>query len=171
MTKRGCWSSKFLPHRLSAFLPHPHYMTKLAQGKGIQMGEHSESKERKKAPECLLLEPGQARGIFPTLAGFGLVFSQKWGIYTVCHRQWTQILFTDVCKWREWHAEHVEAREDKMPPNAFFSSRGQARGRGLHSSCRNRPIGYIAPADCYTGKAHLYNLHSQSTSQICKCKQ
>ena len=57
-----------------------------------------------------------------------------------------------------------------MPLNAYFLSRGQARRRDLHSCCRIRRIGYIAPANSDTGKGHLYNLHSKnghkSSSQI-----
>ena len=52
------------------------------------------------------------------------------------------------------------------PLNASFSSRGKARGRDLHSSCRSRRIGYTAPADSATGKGHLHNLHSKMDKNL-----
>ena len=53
-----------------------------------------------------------------------------------------------------------------MPLNASFLGRGQARGRGLHSSSRIRRIGYIAPADSDTGKGHFYNLRSKMDTNL-----
>ena len=35
VAERGCESSKFLPYRISTLLRHPHYITKLAEGRGI----------------------------------------------------------------------------------------------------------------------------------------
>ena len=51
-----------------------------------------------------------------------------------------------------------------MPPNDSFSSRGKARGRDLHSSCRIRRIGYTAPANSDTG--HLHNSHSKMDTNL-----
>ena len=52
------------------------------------------------------------------------------------------------------------------PLNASFLSRGKARGRDLHSSCRSRRIGYTAPAHFATGKGHLHNLHSKMDKNL-----
>ena len=61
--------------------------------------------------------------------------------------------------------ERLEAGIFK-PLNASFSSRGRARGRDLHSSCRSRRIGYTALADSATGKGHLHNLHSKMVKNL-----
>ena len=50
--------------------------------------------------------------------------------------QWTQILFTNIWKYREWHLKHVEAKKEGKPLNASFSSRGVAGGINLQSSGR-----------------------------------
>ena len=53
-----------------------------------------------------------------------------------------------------------------MPLNASFLSRGKARGRVLHSSCRTRRTGYTAPANSATGKGHLHNLHPKMDTNL-----
>ena len=53
--------------------------------------------------------------------------------------QWTQLLFTNICKYRKWHAKHVKAKKEGKPLNDSFSSRGVAQGMDLHSYCRIRP--------------------------------
>ena len=105
--------------------------------------------------------------IFTRLGGFGLVFSGMGnGHQQSLHSTVAQILFTNICRCKEWYAKHVTARKERMPLNASFLSRGKARGRDLHSPCRLRRIGYIAPANSDTEKGYLHNLHSKMDTNL-----
>ena len=84
--------------------------------------------------------------------------------------QWTHILFTNICKYREWHAKHVKAKEKRMPLNASFSSRGVARRKDLQSCYRIRPS-VIWHKKQTTVECAIDNGHKSGSQMFRNCRE